>query len=185
MRRICLVGMCMLLSCMPSRAQKYSISTDLLGYACLGTFNAEMSMAVSRKWSLTAGMRYNPFTFNSGSQENQFQMRQQSYSLGVRLWPWHTASGWWMACKMRYQEYNMGGLFSDMTEEGDRYGAGLYAGYTHMLSPHFNLEVGLGVWGGFADYRRYSCPLCGFLEKMGHSFFLLPDDLMISVAYVF
>lgn len=185
MKNLYLSGVFMLLCCMTSQAQKFSVSTDLLGYACLGTLNAEMSMALSQKWSLTAGMRYNPFTFNKGDRDGQFQMRQQSYAVGVRMWPWHTASGWWVACKMRYQEYNMGGVFSDKTEEGDRYGAGLYAGYTHMLSSRFNLEFGFGLWGGVAAYNRYSCPFCGFQEKVGRSFFILPDDFMISLAYVF
>lgn len=74
---------------------------------------------------------------------------------------------------------------SSDTEEGDRYGAGLYVGYTHMLSAHFNLEFGAGLWGGLSSFRRYSCPVCGFIEKIGRSAFILPDDLIISIAYVF
>ena len=53
-------------------ARKFSISTDILGYAKLGTLNLDASYAVSRRWSLTAGMRYNPFTFARGT-EKQFQ----------------------------------------------------------------------------------------------------------------
>ena len=175
----------MLLSLFSASAQKLSLSTNLLDYACLGTLNADFSFAVSRCWSITAGARYNPFTFNEGDQEKQFQMRQQSYALGARLWPWHTMSGWWFAGKLRYQEYNNGGIFSVESEEGDRFGAGLYAGYTYMLSRHFNLEFGAGLWSGLAIYRRYSCQKCGVTVGHGRKYFLLPDDLMISVAYVF
>lgn len=166
-------------------AQKFSISTDLLGYAALGTMNADVSYALSRRWSVIAGARYNPFTFREGDRQRQFQYRQQSYSLGVRLWPWHTWSGWWIAGKLRYQEYNFGGVFSRDTEEGDRFGTGFYAGYTHMLAPHFNIEFGFGLWTGLAIYRRYSCPVCGITEEYGRKFFILPDDVMISIAYVF
>lgn len=166
-------------------AQKVSVSTDLLGYACLGTLNADVSVAVSRNWSLTAGMRYNPFTFRSHEPERQFQLRQRSLSLGARMWPWHTDSGWWLAGKLRYQEYNMGGIFSSETEEGDRLGAGFYAGYTHMLSSHFNLEFGVGAWAGMNFYHRYSCPSCGSTLSSGRKFFVLPDDVMVSVVYVF
>jgi hypothetical protein len=112
-------------------------------------------------------------------------MKQQSYSVGVRIWPWYTWSGWWFAGKMRYQEYNMGGLISLKTEEGDRLGAGMYSGYTHMLSPHFNIEFGFGLWTGMADYRKYSCPVCGITIEDGRKWFLLPDDIMISLVYVF
>lgn len=74
---------------------------------------------------------------------------------------------------------------SRKTEEGDRFGAGLYAGYTHMLSSHFNLEFGLGLWGGMASYRQYSCPVCGLTTDSGTKAFILPDDVMISLVYVF
>ena len=94
-------------------------------------------------------------------------------------------SGWWFAGKLRYQEYNHGGIISRKAEEGDRFGAGAYAGYTYMLSSHFNLEFGLGFWTGMAVFREYSCQKCGVTTAHGRKYFLLPDDLMISIAYVF
>ncbi len=175
----------LLLGSAASHARKFSVSTDILGYARLGTLNVDASYSWSRKLSVTAGVRYNPFTFRKGDPERQFQDRQISCSAGVRVWPWHALSGWWFAGKVRWQEYNRGGLVSRRTEEGDRYGAGLYGGYTYMLSPHFNIEFGIGLWAGMADYKRYSCPVCGLSIEDGRKFFLLPDDVMISVAYVF
>lgn len=165
------------------RAQKFSISTNVLEYANFCTLNADVSFAVSRRWSLTVGARYNPFSY--GKDTKQLQHRQQSYSLGVRMWPWHTWSGWWFAAKTRYQQYNFGGFSSPRTEEGDRVGAGLYGGYTLMLSPHWNVEFGAGLWTGMAWYRQYSCQRCGFTLAVGRKWFLLPDDIMISFAYVF
>ena len=186
MKRIVSVAVVFLTICVnQSSAQRVSVATNLLDYACLGTFNIESSYSLSRHWSLTAGARYNPFSFHRGDSDRQFQYRQQSYALGVRLWPWHSLSGWWFASKLRYQEYNHGGILSRDTEEGDRVGLGLYAGYTHMLSRHFNIEFGLGVWGGGAWYTSYSCPYCGLTLNHGRKFFVLPDDLMISLAYVF
>lgn len=180
-----LIALCLILVHEPASAQKFSISTDLLGYARLVTMNVDASYAIDRRWSLTAGARYNPFTFRKGDPQRQFQSRQQSYSIGARLWPWHIWSGWWFAGKIRYQEYNEGGILSARTEEGDRFGAGIYSGYTHMLSAHFNLEFGVGIWAGISKYREYSCPACGMTESAGNKFFLLPDDFMISIAYVF
>ena len=79
----------------------------------------------------------------------------------------------------------MGGLLSRETREGDRFGAGLYAGYTHMLTAHLNLEFGAGLWAGLDAYKKYSCPSCGFTLESGRALFLLPNDIMISLAYVF
>ena len=169
----------------PTSAQRVSVSTNLLDYACLGTLNLDVSYTLSRHWSILAGARYNPFTFHKGDSGRQFQYRQQSYAIGMRFWPWHSLSGWWFAGKMRYQEYNHGGLLSRETEEGDRAGAGLYSGYTLMLSKHINLEFGLGLWTGCSWYRRYSCPYCGLTVEHGRKWLVLPDDVMISLAYVF
>ena len=184
MRRLLVALMLMLLAPV-LRAQKISVSTNILGYAALGTMNAEVSYSLARRWSLTAGVVYNPFTYREGDPDRQFQIRQQSYSLGARLWPWHTLSGWWFASKIRYQEYNMGGVLSKVTQEGDRGGLGLYAGYTHMISSHFNLEFGAGVWAGADFYRRYSCTTCGITVGAGTKAFVLPDDFAVSVVYVF
>ena len=166
-------------------AQKASISTNVLGYAVLGTMNIDVSYSFDRRWSIVAGARYNPFTFNKGDADRQFQLRQQSCSIGMRMWPWHALSGWWFSSKLRYQEYNEGGLISKETSEGDRVGLGLYAGYTHMISRHFNLEFGAGFWTGLDFFSRYSCTLCGLTLDSGRKGFILPDDLAVSIVYVF
>ena len=187
MKRFCIACALILLQTLwgPLDVRRFSISTNLLDYARLGTLNMDASYAASRHWSVTAGARYNPFTFREGDPDRQFQYRQQSYALGARWWLWHTWSGWWFAGKARYQEYNAGGLGDRETEEGDRVGAGLYLGYTHMLAPHLNMEFGLGFWGGMSWYSRYSCPACGVVTDQGQEYFVRPDDLMISIVYVF
>lgn len=179
-----LVVLLAVLSSFEAHAKRFSLSTNLLGYACLGTLNAECSYSVSRHWSLTLGAEYNPFTFRKG-QDDQFQLRQQSYTFGARLWPWHAWSGWWVEGKMQYQEYNHGGILTRQTEEGDRAGIGLYAGYTYMASPHLNIEFGLGGWTGTDRFRRYSCQQCGPVQELGRRWFVLPDDIMIALVYVF
>ena len=84
--------LCLALACRRTDAQTFSVSTDILGYARLGTMSIDASYAVARRWSLVAGARYNPFTFRKGDPDRQFQNRQQSYAVGMRLWPWHTWS---------------------------------------------------------------------------------------------
>ena len=79
----------------------------------------------------------------------------------------------------------MGGIVSRETQEGDRVGIGLYSGYTMMLSRHFNIEFGAGFWTGLDIYRKYSCPVCGLTTDKGRKGFILPDDIMISLVYVF
>ncbi len=167
------------------RAQNVAVSTNVLDYANLGTLNMEGLVALSRHWSLTAGFRYNPFTYDGGEGGQGLQNRQQTYMLGARWWPWHIFSGWWFSGKMQYQEYNTGGLVSPETFEGDRLGAGLGGGYTYMMGRHLNLELGVGVWGGTDSYVSYSCPRCGRTVDAGNRLFFLVNDVLLSLSYVF
>ena len=121
MKRLCLLVALMMMPVFANdiSARRFSISTNLLDYARLGTLNLEASYAASRYWSVTASARCNPFTFYKGDSERQFQYRQQSYAVGARWWLWHAWSGWWFSGKARYQEYNVGGIGTRDTEEGD------------------------------------------------------------------
>lgn len=183
---LCAVSACaaLLAMCPEADAQRFNISTNLLEYANLGTLNLDASFGVAKNWSVEAGVRYNPFSYES-ARRGVFYNRQRSLAVGARYWLWHLNSGWWLGSKLRYQEYSSGGWRSAGAEEGDRYGVGMYAGYSYMIFPHFNLDFGLGLWGGGSAYRRFSCPVCGVTEAEGGRAFILPDDLLISLVYVF
>ena len=167
-----------------AEAQDWALSTNIVEYVNLGTLNAEAHYAFDRHWNVSAGVRYNPFEFSFG-EEGGARNKQQSYALGLRFWPWHIYSGWWLSGKVQYQEYNAGGLFSKETREGDRFGTGFTGGYTHMLTKWLNLEFGLGFWTGYDDYTEYACPVCGVVTDKGKKFFVLPDDVIIALSFIF
>ncbi len=186
MRKTILITIALLLQALPhcAEAQEFSVSTNLADYADLGTLNLEASYGIARHWSLVAGVKYNPFTFNPDSDDTA-QKRQRSVSGGARFWPWHIFSGWWLYGAVRYQEYNEGGLSSPLTSEGDRFGGSLGIGYTYMLSPKLNIDIGAGVWSGYDIYKTYSCPTCGRKIDEGRKYFILPSDIMLALSYIF
>ena len=166
-------------------AQNWSVSTNAMDYVSLGTMNAEASMATGRHISINASARINPWTFHKGDPSKQMQNRQQTYAVGIRYWPWHIYSGWWMSGMAQYQEYNRGGIISATTEEGDAYGLSIGAGYSLMLHEHWNLDFGLSLWGGQKTFVTYACPSCGKINEKGAKWFFLPNDLRVSIAYIF
>lgn len=166
-------------------AQKLQISANTLGLMCLGTLNGEVNYAVSQHWSVGMSGKYNPFSYSMSEGQRQFQLRQRSLAAVARWWPWHIYSGWWVSGRLQWQEYNMGGFVSARTEEGQRYGGGVTAGYSHMISEHFNVELGLGVWGGFKQYTVYACPTCGRKLEEGQKAFIMPSDFIVAISYVF
>ena len=183
MRRLLILA-ALLTVCPGAGAQKFSVGTNLADDARYGTLNAEASLAVARRWSLYAGAKYNPFLFHDNNGE-PFSARQRVFSAGARYWPWNVYSGWWLSARAQYQEYNRGGIDAPETQEGDRYGIGVAAGYAYMLHPHLNVEIGAGLWGGYDRYTVYSCLVCGLTLDSGERSFLLPNDITLALVYVF
>ena len=168
----------------PLEAQRFSIGTNSVDWLSLGTINAEASAAISQRYSIHVGAELNPWTYHAGDPEKQLQMRQNSYWGGLRMWPWHVYSGWWIGADLRYSVYNGGGVLERLTEEGDAYGAGLWGGYSVMLNELWNLDLGFGVWGGYKKYTRYACPLCGVAVDRGEKAFFLPDA-RVAIQLIF
>ena len=183
MKRI-LLTMLLLGTAFPLAAQRFSVGTNGVDWLCLGTLNIEASAAISQRFSIHVGAELNPWTFGAGNPEKQLQMRQNSYWGGLRLWPWHVYSGWWMGADLRYSVYNVGGILKRETEEGDAYGLGLWGGYSIMLNETWNLDLGFGLWGGYKKYTRYACPLCGVITDQGEKAFILPDA-RIAIQLIF
>lgn len=175
----------LLLLSLPSSAQRFSFGTNVADWLSLGTMNASASAAVARHVTLNGEARVNPWTFNTNDGETQLQNRHQTYSAGVRWWPWYVYSGWWLGLSAQYQEYNRGGIFSRRTEEGDAFGAVLSGGYTLMLHEHLNLDMGAGGWGGQTAYTAYDCPRCGRISESGQKWFVLPAELYLSLIWIF
>lgn len=180
-------------------AQQWAVAVNAADMVSLGTISAEGSVSVGQHATINAVAKVNPWTFNKNRPE-QFQNRQQTYSIGARWWPWNVYSGWWMAGRAQYQQYNRGGFRvlevmngmpdqvrhdGRMTEEGDAYGLSLGAGYSLMLGKHVNIDFGLEVWGGRTIYTVYACPTCGKVTESGKKWFFLPNDLVLSFQWVF
>ena len=182
--KIILAAFAMLLST-GLKSQNIAVSTNIAGYANWGTLNAEASFSVARQWTVNAGVKYNPFTFKAGEDSHQVNNRQRLLAAGTRFWPWHVFSGWWIAGKLQYQEYNTGGITSSLTREGDRVGFGATVGYTYMLAKHLNLEFGLGGWAGADFFTVYECPVCGLTVDSGKKAFILPNDIIVALSYIF
>ncbi|MBR5042686.1 MAG: DUF3575 domain-containing protein [Bacteroidales bacterium] len=194
MKKLVILLSIMLFSTAAAKAQTWAVALNLGDAIELGTIGIEGSAAVAQHWSIHAGAKVNPWTFAkhdtwnglfSEPDPNQKQDRKQSYAIGARWWPWNVYSGWWVGCKAQYQEYNRGGFLTKTAEEGDAFGAALSGGYSLMLKEHFNLDFGLGVWGGWTKYRQFEYPENGKIIAEGNKWFFLPNEVIISLVYIF
>lgn len=165
------------------RSQNVSLSTNLALYYPSPTLNLEAGFGVGRHVNVVTSARYNPFS--SYVKDESRRDVQRLFSLGARLWPWHIYSGWWLQGRLQYQEYGKTSRLSPETSEGDRYGGGIAAGYSKMLGKHVNLDFGFGLWAGYDAYTVYSCPRCGRIVDSGQRLFLLPDEAVLALVYIF
>ncbi len=186
MRRIrCYLIVCLLLFVGKNAfAQRIAISTNALDYLSLGTVNVEGGLSVAQHWSLWAGARINPWTWNIKDVETRNQ--QRTVWVGARWWPWYVYSGWWVGIKTEYLNYSNTGIWRPALQEGSGVGLGITGGYTRMLSPHWNIEFSLGALGGYLfKYGLYSSPARHYTRSEEPHAFLYPDNPSIAILYVF
>lgn len=162
----------------------FSLYTNLFDWGHFGTMNLSAMYSVSRRSSLGATVRWNPFEWGNDQDAKLYKMR--AFELDYRWWPWHVYSGWWLTANAQVREYNVANVWGkDYNEQGWAVGAGLGFGYTYMLNDHWNIEAGASAWAGYKDYKKYECPECGMLIKKGSKSFVEPDRVFINIVYVF
>ena len=180
-----IINILLLFLCYRAEAQKVSASTDLVSWAYFGTANAELGVSVAQHFSLMAGARYNPWSFNTRLGNDMYARQTTAYA-GVRWWPWYVYSGWWAGAKVQYSDKAETGMWRPALEEKRSLGAGISGGYTLMLHEKVNIEFSAGIWGGrHFEYRLYECPKCMALRTDKPRNFLSLDDLSISIMYIF
>lgn len=167
-------------------AQEYSLSTNLVDWANLGTVNLDAGISVSRHITLHAGGRYNPWEFHQNDPCMLIREQQKTVYAGARWWGWYVDAGWWLGGKLQYSAFDQTGLWRPAREKGQAVGVGLSAGYTLMLAEHLNLEFGLGAWvGSRFDYTLYYSPALDDVRESGARPFIAPDNVLLSLMYVF
>ena len=188
MTRIKLILLCMVLLATgagTAHAQKASISTNAMDWANFGTVNLEAGVSVAQHFSLMAGLHYNPWEFKTGKDVDLYNKQNTGY-FGFRWWPWYVFSGWWFSAKVQMSKFSRTGIWRPALEQGTSMGGGLGFGYTIMLHENVNLEFGAGIWGGrHMSYTLYECPKCMTVRESSPRNFIAPDDLSVTVSFVF
>lgn len=162
--------------------QNMHVSANLLDYLNLGTINGEFGLSTAPNWTFYIRGRYNPFTFQFN--DKQVQNRVAAGTIGVRYWFWYSNSGWFLDANLGCARYNTGGIIDRYAYEGDAVGAGVGVGYAFMISSRWNLNVGVGLQGGYTSYTKYGCPACGKVLGKYEGGYLIPSNIMLQLLRV-
>lgn len=169
-----------------TQPRTWAVSTNAFSWVNLGTINAEGAVGIHDHFTLNAGFTANPWKMETATGVNLMNRQYGGY-VGAKYWPWHTFSEWWIGAKAQYKNFEQAGLLTSNLIQGDALGAGISAGYSLMIGGHFNLDFGLGVWGGrLFRYRSYkgNTDKTKLVEDGPRNFFFL-DNITVSLAYIF
>ncbi len=158
---------------------QYSVGTNLLNWVYFGTSNLELNASLNNRYSVFAGAKYNFLKFHTKGKVDVFNNHKTAYA-GIKWWPWFVNTGWWAGLKGQYSDFSTSGVITSSMREGVAVGVGLSGGYSFMLGRHFNLDLGVGVWGGsylkYTDYEKDA--------KQQDTFFKI-DNIAVSIIYIF
>ena len=166
-------------------AQRFTVSTNILDWANLGTINAEVGYSVSQHISVVAGGKYNGWDF-SKPEYAMYNKNIVGYA-GLRYWPWYVNSGLWIQFKGQYADYEMTGVWRHAINQGKAAGAGLALGYTFMITEKFNIELGAGGWGGYLLEHNVTTSTIDptIRPESGPRGFIDLDNITAALVFVF
>ena len=184
-------------------AQKLAVKNNLL-YDLTQTPNIGFELAVAPKWTIGVNIGYNPwwhhadggFTFPFGkgaarAKDDKVQWRHFIIAPEARYWFCSVFEGHFVGFNALASCFNHGnvkyplGLYpslKDSRREGKAFGAGVFYGYSWILSPHWSIEAEAGVDVGFAHFKEYNCQNCGALVRKDNKPFVAPK-IGINAVY--
>lgn len=171
-----------------SSAQDLAVKTNALGWASL-SLNAGAELRLADRWTGGLNLSYNPWQFSDNKKWKHIYVSPEA-----RYWFCSAFAGHSMGINLLYAHYNAGnvnipfGLAPDLKSErhqGDLWGAGLFYGYSWMLSNRWNIEAELGLGYVYANFKRYDCAKCGTYKGPDKRHMLAPTKAAINIVYLF
>lgn len=170
-------GLGLLLSTRESKAQFYSIKTNLLEIAALGTVNADFSMMVSKKWTVNVDLACNPWTF-----ADNMKLKHWTVEPGARYWFWQSYTGSFISM------YGIGTRFNGgfgKRYDGHGFGVGVTYGYAWAVGRRWNIEAEIGVGALWSKYSVNECRTCGDVIKPSRNYLVPAPKAAVSIVYLF
>ncbi len=189
-RNILISALLVFAMALPASAQNVAVKTNALYWATT-TPNIGVEVSVAKQHSLQLFYGLNPWKQSGGDQTS---LRHWLLMPEYRYWFCESFNGWFVGAHLMGGQFNMGGvdlpfgLFPSLENrryEGWYAGGGVTAGYQWVLSRHWNIEASLGVGYDYIKYDKFRCGECGERLKSGHTNYIGPTKLALSVMYVF
>lgn len=155
---------------------KLGVGLNLAGLA-IGNVNLEGAIPLSRHLSLHLPLSWNPIRIS-----DKVSFRHFAFQPGVRYWPWHVQSGYFVSINYLFIKYNT--TWNKLRHQGSGNGISFSGGYSFMLSKRFNLDIETGIGALLTKYDSYESNRCGeYLGSYTKTVFA-PLKFKISIIYI-
>ena len=190
MIRKALLCVCLALSSLTASAQDVAVKTNAI-YWATAMPNIGLEASVGKKHTVQLFYGINPWR---QSDAGRTDLRHWVVMPEYRYWFCQSFNGWFVGAHLMGGQFNVSdvdmpfGMFKSLDgrrHEGWFAGGGVTAGYQWPLSRHWNLEASFGIGYDYLKYDKFRCGDCGERLKSGHTNYIGPTKLALSIMYVF
>jgi hypothetical protein len=166
-----------------------AIGINLLYGAATFTPNLTLEVGVHPRSTIYISGSYNPWN-RKGSEVNNKKWVHSIARAGYRYYFCERYNGHYVGINALFARYNvsghklLGAANPALRYDGTAWGGELNYGYHFMLSPHWNLELGVGAGVVHFNHRVYDCAKCGKQLDRRSTTRLLPTNAAISIIYI-
>ncbi|MBR1808746.1 MAG: DUF3575 domain-containing protein [Paludibacteraceae bacterium] len=181
-------------------AQVVALKTNLL-YDATASANLAFEVKLADRWTLGAGAGlnlWNPVKSSDSKEDLPPKWRHVLVNVEARYWFCSVFVRDFIGINAVYSHFNATGdgypvgwaekmiytfgttpagsesSVADTRKQGDMVAAGVFYGWSWILSPHISLELEAGLDVGHAWYDEYACQRCGPLLEKKEEWFLAP-----------
>lgn len=173
---------------LPTRAnaQVIALKTNLL-YDASASAGLAFEAKVAPRWTLGAGVGLNLWSpVKSSDPDLDFppKWRHVLVNAEAKYWFCQVFARDFIGVNVAYSHFNIAGggypigwLYKDLEnkrKQGDLVAAGVFYGWSWILSPHISIEAEAGVDVGYAWYNEFDCARCGPLLGPKNEWFVAP-----------
>ncbi len=184
------VALCLLVLSVSASAQVIALKNNLL-YDATASANLAFEVKLADRWTLGAGAGlnlWNPVHSADRDKDQPPKWRHVLVNLEARYWFCSVFVRDFIGMNVVYSHYNVAGsvngsgypvswIYKDLENnrrQGDMVAAGVFYGWSWILSPHISLELEGGADVGYTWYDEFDCARCGALHEPKQQWFVMP-----------